>query len=75
MRGHRTGRAAEAFSAEGVARALLAIPCGQIGYRYFSATIASAGCVGYLVSLAGRRALCFGRTNDCHVEGFPGAGL
>ncbi len=33
----------------------------------------AAGCVGYFVSLAGRRAVYYGRTIDCHVEWFPGA--
>jgi uncharacterized protein YbcV (DUF1398 family) len=34
---------------------------------------ADAGCVSYFVSLAGRRAVYYGRTGDEHVEWFPGA--
>lgn len=64
---------AEGFSAEGVERAVRAIQAGQIKYREFCARIAEAGCVAYLVSLAGRRAIYYGRTGDIHVEWFPGA--
>ena len=59
------------FSAGGVDAALRAIQAGQIDYKAFCARIAAAGCVGYLVSLAGRRAVYYGRTGACHVEPFP----
>jgi uncharacterized protein YbcV (DUF1398 family) len=62
---------APAFSPDGVAAAIEAIQTGQIGYRAFCERIAAAGCVGYLVSLAGRRAVYFGRTGESHVEPFP----
>ncbi len=64
---------AEAFSAEGVETAVSAIQAGQIKYRQFCNRIAEAGCVGYLVSLVGRRAVYYGRTGDAHVEYFPPA--
>ncbi|MEP9377435.1 DUF1398 family protein [Aquabacter sp. CN5-332] len=64
---------AEGFSAEGVERAVRAVQAGQIKYREFCARIAAAGCVAYLVSLAGRRAVYYGRTGETHVEWFPGA--
>ena len=69
----QVGAAAPAFSAEGVEKAVRAIQRGEIGYREFCRRIAGAGCVGYFVSLAGRRAVYYGRTADCHVEWFPGA--
>ena len=70
---HKVGGAAPAFSAEGVEKAVLAIQRGDIAYRAFCRQIADAGCVGYFVSLAGRRAVYYGRTGDEHVEWFPGA--
>lgn len=45
------------------------------GYTYkgFCAKVAGAGCAGYLVSLAGKRVLYYGRTGETHTEYFPGA--
>lgn len=65
--------AAEAFSAEGVEAAVRAIQAGRIGYGEFCRRIMAAGCVDYLVSLAGRRAVYFGRTGEAHEEPFPPA--
>ena len=62
---------AAAFTADGVAAAVRAIQQQQIKYREFCERIARAGCVGYLVSLAGRRAVYYGRTGDSYVEPFP----
>ncbi|MGE4218369.1 MAG: DUF1398 family protein [Alphaproteobacteria bacterium] len=67
------GMAADAFSAEGVNAAIRAIQAGRIRYDEFCDAIIAAGCVGYHVSLAGRRAVYYGRTGDMHVEMFPGA--
>ena len=64
---------AREFSAAGVDAAVRDIQAGKIQYRAFCAHIAEAGCVGYHVSLAGRWAVYYGRTGDCHVEWFPGA--
>ena len=69
----KVGGAALKFSAEGVEKAVRAIQRQQIAYREFCRLIADAGCVGYFVSLAGRRAVYYGRTGDEHVEWFPGA--
>ena len=43
------------------------------GYTYkgFCRKAASAGCFGYIVSFAGRRALYIGRAAETHVEYFP----
>lgn len=43
------------------------------GYTYlgFCRKAAAAGCAGYVVSFAGRRALYIGRTAEVHVEHFP----
>lgn len=64
---------AREFRAEGVADAIKAIQAGTIRYREFCARVMAAGCVGYIVSLAGRRAVYYGRTGDMHIERFPGA--
>lgn len=43
------------------------------GYTYpgFCAKVMQAGCVGYVVSFSGRRAVYFGRTAETHTEHFP----
>jgi uncharacterized protein YbcV (DUF1398 family) len=64
---------AEAFSAGGVDAAVRSIQAGQIQYKTFCNRVAEAGCVGYHVSLVGKRAVYYGRTGDSHVEWFPGA--
>ena len=42
-------------------------------YRGFGEKVVAAGCVGYIVSIVGRRAVYFGRTGETHVEHFPSA--
>jgi len=61
-----------AFAAAGVDAAVRASQAGSIDYREFCRRIAAAGCTGYFVSLAGRRAVYYGRTGETHVEPFPG---
>ena len=62
-----------AFAPEGVAAAVRAIQLQKIKYREFCERIAQAGCVGYMVSLTGKRAVYYGRTGDSYVEPFPSA--
>jgi hypothetical protein len=38
-----------------------------------SEPVAQASCVGYMVPLAGRRAVYYGRTGESYVEPFPAA--
>jgi len=64
---------AAAFAADRVAAAVREIQQKKIQYREFCERIAQAGCVGYMVSLAGRRAVYYGRTGDSYVEPFPAA--
>jgi uncharacterized protein YbcV (DUF1398 family) len=61
------------FTADEVAAAVKAIQQKEIAYREFCERIAKAGCVGYMVSLAGRRAVYYGRSGDSYVEPFPAA--
>jgi uncharacterized protein YbcV (DUF1398 family) len=67
------GGFAETFSAAGVDAAVRAAQAGAIKYQEFCERIAAAGCVGYHVSLAGRRAVYYGRSGETHVEPFPPA--
>jgi uncharacterized protein YbcV (DUF1398 family) len=59
------------FSADQVVAALRAIQSKQITYPQFLACIVDAGCVGYFVNLAGKRAIYMGRNGDSYVEHFP----
>ena len=60
------------FKGDIVQEAVHAIQQGEIGYRAFCERIAEAGCVGYFVSLAGKRAVYYGRTLAAHVAWFTG---
>jgi uncharacterized protein YbcV (DUF1398 family) len=62
---------AQAFSVADLQAAVKAIQAGRITYREFCARIMAAGCVDYLVSIVGRRAVYFGRTGDFYLEPFP----
>jgi uncharacterized protein YbcV (DUF1398 family) len=64
---------AERFSADGVQAAVRASQQQKIKYRGFCERIAEAGCVGYMVSIPGKRAVYYGRTGETYVEMFPGA--
>jgi uncharacterized protein YbcV (DUF1398 family) len=65
------GIAPQAFSTDAVQGAVKAIQQGKIDYAEFCRRIVAAGCVSYVVSLAGKRAIYSGRTGDCYVERFP----
>jgi uncharacterized protein YbcV (DUF1398 family) len=73
VEGNKFGGTAMTFSAEDVEKAVRAIQRQESAYREFCRQIANAGCVGYFVSLAGRRAVYYGRTGDERVEWFPAA--
>lgn len=70
---HRVTAVPEVFDGGAVEAALRAIQRGEIRYTTFCDRVAEAGCVGYFVSLKGKRALYYGRANDLFVEWFPGA--
>lgn len=46
------------------------------GYTYkgFCKKVMAAGCVGYFVSLTGKRVIYFGRSGENHAEHFPRSG-
>ncbi|GAA0335036.1 hypothetical protein GCM10009087_51720 [Sphingomonas oligophenolica] len=62
---------ATAFDAAGIAAAVRASQAQEIDYTAFCERVAAAGCTGYFVSMAGRRALYLGRTAESCVEYFP----
>jgi uncharacterized protein YbcV (DUF1398 family) len=70
----RTEPVAERFDAAAVRAAIGEAQALVPGYTYagFCAKVAGAGCAGYLVSLAGKRVLYYGRTGETHTEYFPG---
>jgi uncharacterized protein YbcV (DUF1398 family) len=49
------------------------IEAGRTKYLTFCRQIMEAGCVGYLVSMQGRRAVYYGRSGETYVEPFPSA--
>src|SRR5690606_19676518 len=67
------GKPAAEFSRTGVAAAVRGAQSGALKYPAFCRQALEAGCVGYIVSMVGRRVVYYGRTGDSHVEWFPGA--
>ncbi|HEX4145599.1 MAG TPA: DUF1398 family protein [Pirellulales bacterium] len=61
------------FSPSAVEAALRQSQRGEHTYEDFVRKTTAAGCVGYFVQIAGRRAIYFGRNGDLHVEPFPPA--
>jgi uncharacterized protein YbcV (DUF1398 family) len=58
------------FRGDLVREAIRAVEQREVGYRAFCDRLAAAGCIGYFVSLAGRRSVHYGRTMAAHVEWF-----
>lgn len=73
MQTRHTYQPAADFDSAGVQKALRGIQAGEFQYLEFCKRVAAAGCVGYMVSLVGKRALYYGRNNDLYIEWFPGA--
>lgn len=59
------------FADHTLVAALRAIQAGQSTYGEFLQRIMAAGCVGYFVNIAGRRAIYFGRNGESYLEVFP----
>ena len=73
---HRSDQAVgEAFDTQALQGAIREAQTLAQGYTYkgFCAKAKAAGCVGYIVSFLGRRAVYLGRTGETHVERFPSA--
>jgi uncharacterized protein YbcV (DUF1398 family) len=62
-----------AFTPAGVESAVRASQAQQIKYHEFCRRALAAGCVGYIVSIPGKRVVYYGRTAESHTEHFPKA--
>ncbi|MBB3592062.1 uncharacterized protein YbcV (DUF1398 family) [Rhizobium sp. BK529] len=71
--GGETPPVADVFDSAAIAEAVRWAQAAEADYSYkgFCERIMAAGCMGYLVSLLGRRAVYFGRTGETYVEHFP----
>lgn len=59
------------FDAAAVQAAIRGAQSGAVKYPEFMALSMAAGCVGYMVWMAGRHVSYFGRKGEVHVEAFP----
>lgn len=59
------------FDADRVAAAVQAVRRGELVYPAFLRRVMGAGCVGYMVWIAGRQVQYFGRHGEHHIEHFP----
>lgn len=62
---------ADAFVAADVQAAVRGAQRGEVRYPEFVRRTRAAGCVGYVVWLAGRQVQYFGRRGEIHVEHMP----
>ncbi len=68
---HPTCSTAVQFIPSAVEDAVRQSQRNQHSYFDFILKTQAAGCVGYVVHIAGRRVIYFGRNGDSHVEHFP----
>ncbi len=61
----------EAFDRDAIVAAIRASQRGEVKYPEFIARSMAAGCVGYVVWIAGKHVTYFGRRGETHVEHFP----
>lgn len=61
------------FDAETIVQNIRASQRRELGWPAFVAATREAGCIGYVVWLAGRHVSYFGRRGEVHVERFPDA--
>ncbi len=64
---------ADAFDSAAMQAAVRRAQRGEVKYPEFLQLSYKAGCVGYMVWIAGRHVTYFGRRGEAHVERFPGA--
>ncbi len=62
---------AQNFDATVIKGAILGAQQGEILYPQFKLISMDAGCVGYVVWIAGRHVCYFGRKGEQHIEHFP----
>lgn len=61
----------EHFDAAALQQAIRGAQRGEVKYPEFLQLSRAAGCVGYMVWIAGRHVAYMGRRGDIHVEHFP----
>jgi uncharacterized protein YbcV (DUF1398 family) len=59
------------FDAPAIKAAILGSQQGIVKYPEFKRLSRQAGCIGYMVWVAGRHVTYFGRRGETHVEPFP----
>lgn len=64
---------ADVFDARAVEAAVRGAQRGDVKYQEFMRLTMNAGCVGYIVWIAGRHVQYLGRRGETHVEHFPAA--
>lgn len=62
---------AAVFDAAELQAAIRGAQAGQVKYPEFLRLSRAAGCVGYIVWIAGRHVSYFGRLGEVHLERFP----
>jgi len=62
---------ASAFDANALQAAIRGAQAGEVKYPEFLRLSRAAGCVGYIVWIAGRHVSYFGRLGEIHDERFP----
>lgn len=62
---------AQVFDGAAVHAAVLGAQKGDVKYPQFLELTRAAGCVGYIVWIAGRHVTYFGRLGETHIEHFP----
>ncbi len=62
---------AQNFDATVIKGAILGAQQGEILYPEFKQISMQAGCIGYIVWIAGRHVCYFGRKGEQHIEHFP----
>ena len=61
----------DAFSPATLQEAIAGSQRGEVTYPEFLERSMAAGCVGYVVWIAGRHVAYFGRRGETHIERFP----
>lgn len=61
----------DGFDADAIVDAIRGSQQGVVKYPEFMERAVHAGCVGYVVWIAGRHVAYFGRRGEVHVERFP----
>lgn len=62
---------ANAFDASAVRAAIVGAQQGKVMYPEFKLRSQAAGCISYMVWIAGRHVVYYGRKGETHIEHFP----